>query len=838
MSNRSAESRNKVLQDRNGEKGENGSTRNSNRSNNHDPAKSYNSTTKSNLPRTKGKTSTAKKENSGSRKNKDSHFSNNQTVFERLANDETFTSADRRGKTGQTRKTKDRAKGYVPLSSIVNHTQEKIKDSAKKRDRMRRRRKEIQTSAPLSSLLAKPEYDCQFDVERNEYRISTPIQFTHCPEFEALSELNKRIKDNLSQSYMTRSNHSRSTVRQSNESGTSITSETSETDQEKIFEDGVENTNVTKNDDKTQHTLASTSTETNKTSDFSRGSTYPTTQKKRHPSFASSNTALFNRLSKHEMFATTNRRLSPELVAIDELNQRVKASLSITYFSQNDDSSELNGGHLSSRNDLQSSTIDEAEGEDDTADSNCDGLFNLIWERQFDLAKIYIHDINRTKNQIKNSLLYQNQDGWNALMRAFYRRRPKDTNVQDSLIQDMIHIGGKEVVIMTNIYGDNSLVCAIRNKHSTKTIKLLLQTGGGREYVLQKNFRGRTPLHWACEMNSSIEVVKCLVELGGKELVVMEDDNGKRAQSKSADVVNYLIEIGGDLKKKGFPKRSAKLHDFLESKMFDKMEVFLDDNDVNLDTKRSAIAYKDKNGWTQLMLSVVKDVPDSVVEKMILTGGSEILSMTNKWENIALLYALAHKRNLNIIKLFVENGGGKDCVAKSYGKGLTPLHWACKYNSTLEIIEFLIKEGAKKFPVEGRHQLLSMTCHCNQIPLHLTCANGPHASLDVVIHILDTCHKSVLEVKDKDLKLPVHIACERKASFDIIKHLIDNGKKESLLLSDADGKIPLHLACENGASLETVLHLAKVGGRETVNKVPHITRNRVHKGVLASSDIF
>lgn len=547
-------SRNNTLEVRIENTSEEDKSKNSSRNKNDGQARNNNNRIKSNLSRRKAKKFTANKDNSLTQKKKVSSSSNNKTTFDRLGNHETLTIVDREGKTSQTRKGKNRTKRHVPSSSDgqpVHHSKEKIEDNARRyqKEEMRHRRKKIQKSVPLSSLLAEPEYDCLFDAEKNQYLISTPMPFTHCPEFEALSELNRRIKDNLSRSCLSRSNHSQSTVRHNNRSGNIIGQEkTSEDDEEMSY--GIQIR--TKNHPILASGTAFSEAKKIKTKHISRLDTCPTTQRKRHSSFASQNTALFNRLSKHETFASANRRISPEVVAIDELNQRVKASLSITYFSQNDDNSyQRNDEHVSIRKYLQSSTIDEVEGGNDTDDQDYGKLFDLIWERQFDTAKAYIKDINQMTK--RKSALYQNQDGWNALMRAFYRTRPKYIDVQDLLIKDLIQIGGKEAATMTNIYGDNALVCAIRNKHSIEIIQLLLKIGGGKEYVLQRNFRGRTSLHWACEMNSSIDIVKCLVEFGGKELVVMEDDTGVRAKSNTADVMNYLIGIDGALKQKPIP---------------------------------------------------------------------------------------------------------------------------------------------------------------------------------------------------------------------------------------------------------------------------------------------
>ncbi len=534
--------------------------------------------------------------------------------------------------------------------------------------------------------------------------------------------------------------------------------------------------------------------------------------------------------------------LSPERNAIAEIQLRIRASLSESDHSRaSDDMTPL---HMNKSTEFRSNAIIEEDNENEDGSGTSiisrrrndnPTLFNLIWKKHFDAAEAYLNDTYLSTKQMQDALCYQNEDGWNSLMRAFYRRPPKYISAPDSLIKDMIEIGGKELVTMSNAWGDNPLICAIRNKRSLDLIKLLIETGDGVEYVLHRNNIGRTALHWACEMNLSMGVIQCLVERGGKKLVIIEDDNGVTAQSKSVDVMDYLIRVGGE-KKKAIPKRPTILHDLIQDKMFEEAEAYLDDEKINLYGKRSALAHSDKDGWTPLMFAVLKNAPDSIIEKMIIIGGSEILSMTNKWDNIALLYAFAENKSLDVIKMFIERGGGAECVVKVYGKGLTPLHWACKYNAPLEIVQFLISEGEKYFPYDGRLQLVSMKSHYRQVPLHLTCSNGPDTSIAVVKLLLD-CDDKVLQVRDKDSKLPLHIACEEHVSFDIIKCLVDrDSNKENLLIGDNNGKIPLNLACENKASLETLLYLAKAGGKKSVDKVPYFTKQTVHRGVLLNEE--
>lgn len=283
----------------------------------------------------------------------------------------------------------------------------------------------------------------------------------------------------------------------------------------------------------------------------------------------------------------------------------------------------------------------------------------------------------------------------------------------------------------------------------------------------------------------------------------------------------------------------------VQDKMYDEIDTYLDDENITLFGKRSAMSHKDKNGWTPLMFAVVKHVPDSIIEKMIIMGGVEIVSLENKWGNVALIYALAQGKSYDMIRLLVEKGGGGVCIAQRYWEGLTPLHWACKYNSSLEVIQYLVDEGQRYFQesddydetlINAMYEFISMKCHQDQTCIHKVCANGPNASLGVLKILLDGCDDPrILLGSDKKKKLPLHTACQENAPLDVIQYLVSlDITKESLKHEDCDGKVPLHLSCVHGGSMEVVTFLANVGGKETIQSIPYRVRRLTHRGVLLS----
>mmetsp|Transcript_338 Transcript_338/g.470 ORF Transcript_338/g.470 Transcript_338/m.470 type:complete len:788 (-) Transcript_338:638-3001(-) len=569
---------------------------------------------------------------------------------------------------------------------------------------------------------------------------------------------------------------------------------------------------------------------------------------KRHPSNTKQRSLSRNSRSSRDQKHFSSKEmvslLSPERIAISELQQRIKSNLSPSECSI---SSDITTQATNKSFDLEHmepplerlENIEDDDDEYDNIDEGDDTLFKLILKRDFDRAEAFLNNIQLSFREMRDALYYQNKDGWNSLMWALYQKSPKSITAPDSLIRQMVEIGEKELLLMTDSWGNNALMYAVKYKRPIEITDLFLAVGGGKEYVMQKNFKGKSVLHFACETNASLDLIKSLAEAGGEELVLIKDNDGAYARSKSDDVMSYLRKVDKIQEKELTPmKRPIVLYKMIESNEFEQAESFLQDQNLNLYGKRNALAYQNKDGWTPLMKALVTNAPDSLIKTMVAVGGAEVISTKNKFENVALLYALGGKRSFEIVKLIIDRSLGvteEGDIARRYGKGLSPLHWACKHcGENLEIIQYLVQEGGKYSAQTGTKVFVSITNFANELPLHYACAYG--ASLDVIRCLIDAGGNELLSIHDKNGKLALHVACEKKAKFEVIKYLTDHGGKEPLLRKDSDGKVPLHWSCEKGASLNVIKYLAQVGGQESLKKIPFLVKKSVHRGVLLSGE--
>ena len=119
--------------------------------------------------------------------------------------------------------------------------------------------------------------------------------------------------------------------------------------------------------------------------------------------------------------------------------------------------------------------------------------------------------------------------------------------------------------------------------------------------------------------------------------------------------------------------------------------------------------------------------------------------------------------------------------------GRLPLHYACRCNATLRLIELLIDAN----PDSVRHE-----DNYGFSPLHWLCANKDTEITEIIKCILKHFPAAV-NVADDWERLPLTYACENSnVSLSTIQLLID-AAPESIHCEDCNGRLPLHRLCCN-----------------------------------------
>ncbi len=220
---------------------------------------------------------------------------------------------------------------------------------------------------------------------------------------------------------------------------------------------------------------------------------------------------------------------------------------------------------------------------------------------------------------------------------------------------------------------------------------------------------------------------------------------------------------------------------------FDDIERWLNENQDNHGLLKKAANYIDtniipphKHKSTPLHYLVCARPPDQLV-KSILQLAPDAIHKKNTAGYLPLHYACLFKASPDVIKMLFEAYPQAAKVQCRFGKTL-PLHYACSCNESLEIIKIILDaypNGAKVQNSKG------------DLPLHYACHYN--ASPDVIKMLLEA-NPQAAEVQSEH-GLPLHAACSSNASLDIIK-IVFEAYPKAVEVKVETGHLPLHLLCK------------------------------------------
>ena len=173
---------------------------------------------------------------------------------------------------------------------------------------------------------------------------------------------------------------------------------------------------------------------------------------------------------------------------------------------------------------------------------------------------------------------------------------------------------------------------------------------GGNDLVMARNREDRrTALHYLClSCHSSRKKVEKLIEIGGDVLLYTPDINGMTALHcsvgegscfPSTEVVNCLLENGGNrlAMMRDSDGRSA-LHLISSSTISHPSSVLFVSYFISYGGWE-LLFMTDKNRMTALHLACIRPLPDiTVVRKLVIRGGVELLKMKDSSERTAYYY--------------------------------------------------------------------------------------------------------------------------------------------------------------------------------------------------------
>jgi hypothetical protein len=159
-----------------------------------------------------------------------------------------------------------------------------------------------------------------------------------------------------------------------------------------------------------------------------------------------------------------------------------------------------------------------------------------------------------------------------------------------------------------------------------------------------------------------------------------------------------------------------------------------------------------------------------------------------------LHYACIYGASREVIKYLV--GINANLLVESDERKLTPLHMAIISEAKPKVVSFLIKASSASL------QMVDMN---GMMPLHLACESD--TDIDVVKELIRE-YSLACVARNSDGSTPLHIAVGRKAHLSLLKALV-KGHVAALTVADNRGRIPLHVAVAVQADYKTVRLLVK-----------------------------
>ena len=168
-------------------------------------------------------------------------------------------------------------------------------------------------------------------------------------------------------------------------------------------------------------------------------------------------------------------------------------------------------------------------------------------------------------------------------------------------------------------------------------------------------------------------------------------------------------------------------------------------------------------------------------------------------------------RRVELEALLAEHGSSSLLTADAEGK--TAVHHAAECSPHRDSVDLLIS-------CSGGASALEAKCELDMLPIHWACKRNP--SIGVIQLLIELGGDDTLQARDIMHCLPVHHAAQANANAEVVQHLVEKGGNGMLSATDAMGMLPIHLAGDN--TKEVYQRLASASPRTLVARDTHGNR--------------
>jgi len=367
-------------------------------------------------------------------------------------------------------------------------------------------------------------------------------------------------------------------------------------------------------------------------------------------------------------------------------------------------------------------------------------------------------------------------------------------NAPVEVLQLILDNGPADMITDGNMYGDTPLHLACQYQSSVNIVHILLDRGS-LDIISYQDNDGYTPLHLATQFEASVQVVQVLLDKGPSDLIMLRENDGYLPIhlachfKGSAEVIRILLQEGPDemvtcADNDGYlPLHLASRYDA----PVEVIQLLLNKNGAQ------TLSAQDNEGYTALQLACEHNASVEIVKVLLDNGPSDMLISKTNNGNTALYLTCENQCSVELVKLLLDRGP-PDLASSQECEGDNALHVACQFKASLGVIQLLVEKGS--------YDIVTAKTNDDYTPLHL--AAQFNAPFDIVQLLLLNGASDTLTWQESDGYNPLHLALENHASDEVIKLLLDGGPPEIVISQTNKGWNALHHACTYKTPIELV----------------------------------
>jgi len=367
-------------------------------------------------------------------------------------------------------------------------------------------------------------------------------------------------------------------------------------------------------------------------------------------------------------------------------------------------------------------------------------------------------------------------------------------NAPVKVVELLLDNGPEGMITAKNMYGYTPLHLAAQYQASPEIVQILLDSGPDNIVTYQDN-DGYTPLHLACQFEASVQVVQALLDKGPNDLIMLRDNDGYLPLhlachfKATVEVIQILLDEG-----------PAEMITCLDNDGYTPLHLGCRYNAplnvIKLLLDRAAdetVNAQDHEGYTPLHLACEHNASVEVIIMLLDNGPSDTITAKTNNGNTSLYLACENQASSDIVRVLLKRGPPDSADSQEH-EGDNALHVACQFKAPLEVVRLLLEKGSS--------DIVTAKTNDDYTPLHL--AAQFNASFDIIKLLLLNGADECLTFQEVDGYNPLDLALENQAPDEVIKLLLEYSPSTIVTSQTNKGWNALHHACTYNSPIDVL----------------------------------